>query len=66
MTPDLTCCAWVRSSYSTPAGGECVEWAPGAVGAAGVVPVRDSKDTSRPGLSVSPDAWQAFVEHVRR
>ena len=49
---------WVKSSYSTGSGGECVEVA----AAPGAVHVRDSKDTSRVALTVEPEAWSAFVE----
>ncbi|KOV50353.1 toxin-antitoxin system, toxin component [Streptomyces sp. AS58] len=50
--------AWFKSSYSSGAGGECVEVAalPGAVH------IRDSKDTTRVALAVQPTAWTAFVE----
>ncbi|MCZ7457519.1 DUF397 domain-containing protein [Streptomyces sp. WMMC940] len=48
---------WRKSSYSGGAGGECVEVAD----CARVVRVRDSKDTSRPALSVAASAWAAFV-----
>lgn len=56
---------WVRSSYSSGGGAECVEWAPGAVEERGDVPIRDSKAPERPGLHVSPEAWRAFVASVR-
>jgi hypothetical protein len=49
---------WVKSSYSSGEGGECVEVA----ATPGSVHVRDSKDTSRPALTVEPAAWSAFVE----
>ncbi|MFF4544386.1 DUF397 domain-containing protein [Streptomyces sp. NPDC001406] len=51
---------WVKSSYSSGEGGECVE----VSAASGAVYVRDSKDTSRPALTVEPAAWTAFVESV--
>jgi hypothetical protein len=49
--------AWLKSSYSTGSGGNCVEVAthPHAVH------VRDSKDTTRPALTVTPAAWAAFI-----
>ncbi|MFH8980874.1 DUF397 domain-containing protein [Streptomyces varsoviensis] len=62
---NVTADGWVRSSYSGPEGGQCVEWAPGAV-AHGVVPVRDSKDPEGPVLAVSPGAWAAFVAFAAR
>ncbi|MDX3864818.1 DUF397 domain-containing protein [Streptomyces europaeiscabiei] len=48
---------WVKSSYSSEEGGECVEVAvcPQAVH------VRDSKDIARRGLAVDAAAWTAFV-----
>ncbi|PZH10103.1 DUF397 domain-containing protein [Streptomyces sp. NTH33] len=48
---------WFKSSYSGGSGDNCIEVAlrPGAV------LVRDSKDTRRQPLSVSPDAWSAFT-----
>ncbi|MDF4250298.1 DUF397 domain-containing protein [Streptomyces sp. WMMB303] len=52
---------WIRSSYSDPQGGNCVEWAPGLVSGVGVVPVRDSKAVERGTLSFPPAAWRAFV-----
>lgn len=56
---------WYKSTYSGGQGGNCLEWAPASV-SSGVVPVRDSKDTSRPGLRFSPAAWDAFVAAVKR
>ncbi|MEU5219090.1 DUF397 domain-containing protein [Streptomyces sp. NPDC020807] len=49
--------AWFKSSYSDAEGGACVEVAAGT----GTVHIRDSKDVTRPGLRVSPDAWSGFV-----
>ncbi len=53
----IRCTEWRKSSYS---GGdnECVEV---ATGAAGSVPVRDSKDPQGPVLTFSREAWQAFL-----
>ena len=50
--------AWFKSSYSSGAGGECVEVAARPAR----VHVRDSKDTTRAALAVDPTAWTAFVE----
>lgn len=49
--------AWFKSSHSGGGGDNCVEIAlhPEAV------LVRDSKDTRRPPLTVSRDAWSAFA-----
>ncbi|GAA3822491.1 DUF397 domain-containing protein [Streptomyces phyllanthi] len=56
--PDTGDLAWFKSSYSAGDGGQCVEVAVRP----GWVHVRDSKDTSRPGLTVECSAWTAFVE----
>ncbi|MCQ0024989.1 DUF397 domain-containing protein [Streptomyces somaliensis DSM 40738] len=53
---------WRKSSYSGGAGGECVEVAD----CVQTVHVRDSKDTSRPALSVGAPAWGAFVGFAAR
>ncbi|MCX5012173.1 DUF397 domain-containing protein [Streptomyces sp. NBC_00555] len=52
--------AWQKSSHSGGDGGDCVEVAtcPSAVH------VRDSKDTARPALTVTPAAWAAFTAHA--
>ncbi|GHB27780.1 DUF397 domain-containing protein [Streptomyces chryseus] len=52
--PGLT---WFKSSYSSGAGGECVEVA----ACPDAVHVRDSKETSRSGFAVDAAAWAAFV-----
>ncbi|CAL9422847.1 hypothetical protein SUDANB21_01888 [Streptomyces sp. enrichment culture] len=49
--------AWFKSTYSSGEGGQCVEVATSPH----TVHVRDSKDTSRPGLAVGSEAWAAFV-----
>ena len=49
--------AWFKSSYSGAEGGDCVEVATDT----GAVHVRDSKTTSGPVLTVSPDAWAGFI-----
>ncbi|GGZ11527.1 DUF397 domain-containing protein [Streptomyces poonensis] len=55
---------WRKSSYSGSTGGECVEVADGCPTAA--VPVRDSKNPSGPVITFTADAWQAFVDNLRR
>ncbi|MEW2221410.1 MULTISPECIES: DUF397 domain-containing protein [unclassified Streptomyces] len=55
---------WVKSTYSSGNGGQCVEWAP-QLATAGNVPVRDSKDTSRAPLSFPTAAWSAFVSELK-
>ncbi|NLU70950.1 DUF397 domain-containing protein [Streptomyces sp. HNM0574] len=57
--------AWIKSSYSDGEGGLCLEWAPEHASGSNVVPVRDSKDTSRAPLSFSTGAWAAFINDVR-
>ncbi|MFF9761697.1 DUF397 domain-containing protein [Streptomyces sp. XY152] len=49
--------AWVKSSYSTGNGGECVEVA----AASGAVLVRDSKRPAGDRLAVGAEAWTEFV-----
>ncbi|MFF8330466.1 DUF397 domain-containing protein, partial [Streptomyces cacaoi] len=41
---------WVKSSYSSPEGGNCLEWSPASAAANGPVPVRDSKNPEGPVL----------------
>ncbi|MFJ6719372.1 MULTISPECIES: DUF397 domain-containing protein [unclassified Streptomyces] len=50
--------AWFKSSYSDGTGGECVEVA----ACPSAVHVRDSKDTTRPALTLTPAAWAAFTD----
>nr|WP_055486554.1 DUF397 domain-containing protein [Streptomyces sp. WMMB 322] len=49
--------AWLKSSYSSGEGGECVEVA--AVPES--VCVRDSKVPAGPVLAVPPEAWAGFL-----
>ena len=49
---------WVKSSYSSEEGGECVEVARMST----VIRVRDSKDPAGPVLDFDRDAWDVFVE----
>ncbi|MFD9218516.1 DUF397 domain-containing protein [Streptomyces sp. NPDC060064] len=58
MSTDLD---WFKSSYSSEQG-ECVEVAT----CPATIHVRDSKDTTRPALALSPTAWTALIETVRR
>ncbi|MEU1803668.1 DUF397 domain-containing protein [Streptomyces sp. NPDC019937] len=48
---------WFKSSYSSAQGDDCVEVAVSEE----AVHVRDSKDTTRPHLAVTPDGWARFV-----
>ncbi|WP_405799728.1 DUF397 domain-containing protein [Streptomyces sp. NBC_01506] len=52
---------WAKSTYSSQDGGNCVEWSPAFAESHGVVPVRDSKVTGGPVLTVSRVSWRAFV-----
>ncbi|MGW1470163.1 DUF397 domain-containing protein [Streptomyces olivaceus] len=49
--------AWIKSSYSSGEGGECVEVA----AAPGTVHVRDSKQPANAMVTVSPQAWAGLV-----
>ncbi|MBO0656520.1 DUF397 domain-containing protein [Streptomyces triculaminicus] len=62
-TRDFPNATWVKSSYSAGNGGQCVEFAPDLTA---VVPVRDSKDTTRPPLIFQASAWSAFITSVKR
>ncbi|MET8501722.1 DUF397 domain-containing protein [Streptomyces microflavus] len=64
MTTETTTQQWVKSSYSGN-GGSCVEWAPRTASTTGLVPVRDSKNTTGPVLSIPAAAFSAFVSGVK-
>ncbi|MFF0058207.1 DUF397 domain-containing protein [Streptomyces microflavus] len=64
MTTETTTQQWVKSSYSNN-GGSCVEWAPRTASTTGIVPVRDSKNTTGPVLSIPAAAFSAFVSGVK-
>ena len=49
--------AWQKSNHSGGDGGQCVEVA----ACPSAVHVRDSKDVTRPALTVTPAAWAAFT-----
>ncbi|MFH8471411.1 DUF397 domain-containing protein [Streptomyces sp. NPDC018000] len=53
---------WRKSSHSNGTGGDCVEVADGL---AGIVPVRDSKLTHGPVLTVTAPAWTSFVASLK-
>jgi hypothetical protein len=48
---------WIKSSYSTNDGPDCVEVA----AAPGAVRVRDSKEPAGPQLALTAGAWAGFV-----
>ncbi|MEU2712492.1 DUF397 domain-containing protein [Streptomyces sp. NPDC007205] len=56
---------WRKSSYSNQDGGQCLEVADN-IPAKRLVPVRDSKDTTRTPLLFGAGAWAAFVGGVKR
>lgn len=51
---------WVKSSYSTNDGPDCVEVA----AATGTIHVRDSKNLPGPRLGFTSDAWAEFVTYA--
>ncbi|MFJ3161994.1 DUF397 domain-containing protein [Streptomyces kanasensis] len=53
---------WVKSSYSTADGPDCVEVA----AAPDTVHVRDSKNVPGPRLGFTPDAWADFLAYASR
>jgi Domain of unknown function (DUF397) len=53
---------WVKSSYSDPNGGDCVEAR--RLGD-DTVQVRDSKDPSGPVLSFTAECWNAFTAAIQ-
>ncbi|OWA09665.1 DUF397 domain-containing protein [Streptomyces sp. CS227] len=55
---------WFKSSYSNN-GGDCVEVATNLAASRGTVPVRDSKVSSGPVLSVPAAAFSSFVAGVK-
>ncbi|TGG84731.1 DUF397 domain-containing protein [Streptomyces albus] len=57
--------SWVKSSYSSQDGGNCLEWSPTFAATTGVVPVRDSKDPEGPVLSFPSDSFAQFVAGVK-
>jgi Domain of unknown function (DUF397) len=57
----MTYLNWRKSSYSL-ANGNCVEVGTGRA----LVAVRDSTDPDGPVIDVSPRAWIAFTERVKR
>jgi hypothetical protein len=60
---DLTTAQWRKSSYSGTNGGNCVEV---ALNLPGVVAVRDSKNPSSEGLSLTPYQWRMLLASIRQ
>jgi hypothetical protein len=59
---ELTGARWVKSSYSGPTGGNCVEV---AFLAGGRVAVRNSRHPSGPALVFPAGGWDAFISGAR-
>ncbi|MFE2075487.1 DUF397 domain-containing protein [Streptomyces misionensis] len=59
---DLSTLTWRKSSYSNSDGGACIEVSDSLPS---LVPVRDSKDTTRTPLLFTAPAWTAFVQGVK-
>ncbi|MET7286321.1 DUF397 domain-containing protein [Streptomyces sp. NPDC005573] len=53
--------AWMKSSYSTDEGPDCVEVAAGPA----TVRVRDSKNPDGPRLTLTQEAWHGFLAYAR-
>lgn len=62
---DLARAVWVKSSYSGPSGGECIECSL-SFAALDVVPLRDSKDVAGTTLLFPLGQWTGFVAAVKR
>ena len=59
---ELTWARWMKSSYSGPTGGNCVEV---SLLAGGQVAVRNSRHPSGPALMFSAGEWDAFIGGAR-
>jgi Domain of unknown function (DUF397) len=59
---ELAHVTWIKSSYSGPTGGNCVETA--ALAGDGVA-VRNSRFPVGPALMFTAAAWEAFIGSVR-
>ena len=59
---ELTWARWMKSSYSGPTGGNCVEV---AFLAGGQVAVRNSRHPSGPALVFPAGEWDAFLSGAR-
>ncbi len=62
MDTSLSRAVWHKSTFSNGSGGDCVEIASNLPG---IVAVRDSKDREGPKLTVSDQAWSAFVQAIK-
>lgn len=59
--PNIETATWRKSSYSGE-GGDCVEVAEGFPG---ILPIRDSKDTSGPNLAFDTQTWTSFMTALK-
>ncbi|MFD7667254.1 DUF397 domain-containing protein [Streptomyces sp. NPDC059788] len=57
---------WVKSTYSSGDGGQCVEWAPGHAVATGEFLVRDSKVPGGPHLTLTGEAFTGLIRFARQ
>ncbi|MFJ3657539.1 DUF397 domain-containing protein [Streptomyces nigra] len=57
---DTSAPEWMKSSYSTPDGPDCVEVAP----TPDRILVRDSKNPDGPRLTLTPTTWTAFLPYA--
>lgn len=57
---------WVKSTYSSGDGGQCVEWAPEHAAATGEYLVRDSKAPDGPRLILTGEAFAGLVRFARQ
>ena len=58
----ITELAWFKSSYSSAQGDNCIEVALAPT----TIHIRDTKDRTRPHLTLTPAAWSAFVAQPTR
>lgn len=56
--------AWRKSTYSDDGGGNCVEIAPCPHTPTTAIHIRDSKNPTGPNLTVTDEAWGAFVSRT--
>jgi hypothetical protein len=59
---DLSGARWRKSSYSSGAGGNCVEV---ATNLPGLVAVRDSKNPGAPALLLTPAQWHTLIAQLQ-
>ncbi|MEU1018509.1 DUF397 domain-containing protein [Streptomyces sp. NPDC005900] len=56
---------WVKSSYSSGDGGQCIEWAPEHAHDTGDFLVRDSKDPNGPQLKLTREGFAGLVAFAK-